>query len=294
MVFSLTAGERLEEATEEVAEIIEPLRHFLNTLPEKALSLGIRILLAALLFFAGTQLIKLVRRTIKKSMKRANAETGVVQFVDSFVKAALYVILIFLTASYFGVDAAGIVALLGSAGVAVGLAVQGSLSNLAGGVLILMLKPFVVGDYICESATGHEGTVSEIQIFYTRLTTPDNKVIVLPNGTLANTSITNVTTAGVRRADVTVGISYNADLKRAKEVLAGVLLEEPKALKDREQLVFVSELAASSVNLCMRCWFATEDYWEGRWRITENCKLALDEAGIRIPYAQMDVHIDKK
>ena len=266
---------------------------FLESLPEKAFNLGIRILLALVFFFIGMQVVKIVRKIIKNSMDRAGAETGVMQFVDSFVKAAMYVVLIFLLASYFGVDAASIVALLGSAGVAIGLAIQGSLSNLAGGVLILLLKPFVVGDYICESATGKEGTVSEIQIFYTRLTTPDNKMIVLPNGSLANTSITNVTTAGVRRSDVTVGISYKADLKTAKEVLLKMLQDDPKVIKDREQLVFVSELAASSVDLCIRCWFANEDYWEGRWRITENCKLLLDEAGIEIPYQQLDVRVLK-
>ncbi len=267
------------------------IRNFLETLPEKAFGLGLRVLFAVVCFLAGVQLIKLVRRIIKRSMKRAGAETGVVQFVDSFVKAALYVVLVFLLASYFGVDAASIVALLGSAGVAIGLAVQGSLSNLAGGVLILLLKPFVVGDYICESATGREGTVTEIQVFYTRLATPDNRIIVLPNGTLANTSIVNVTAAQCRRVDLSVGISYRADLKKAKEVLLRVLEEDPDVKKDRERVVFVEELAASSVNLGVRCWFDNGAYWEGRWRVTENCKLALDRAGIEIPFPQMDVHL---
>ncbi len=266
-------------------------RQFWETLPEKALHLGFRIVLTLIFFLIGMQVIKLIQRLLRKSMQRAKAETGVMQFVDSFVKTALYVVLIFMTASNFGVDAAGIVALLGSAGVAIGLAVQGSLSNLAGGVLILLLKPFVVGDYISESATGKEGQVTEIQIFYTRLITPDNRTIILPNGTLANTSITNITTARTRRLDVFVDISYDADLRQAKEVLSKMLQEDAKALKDREQLVFVEELGASGVKLGIRCWFANEDYWEGKWRITENCKLALDEAGIEIPYTQLDVHL---
>ncbi len=277
-------------------ELLEPslLKEFLENLPEKVLNLGLRILLAAVFFIVGVQLIKLLRRLLRKSMTRAGAETGVLQFVDSFVKGALYVMLVFMLASYFGVDAASIVALVGSAGVAIGLAVQGSLSNLAGGVLILLLKPFVVGDYICESATGKEGTVTQIQVFYTRLMTPDNRIIVLPNGNLANTSITNVTAAQIRRMDISVDVSYRADLKKAKEVLGRVLEQDEKVMEDRERLVFVDELGASGVRLGVRCWFRNDDYWPGRWRVTENCKLALDEAGIEIPFPQMDVHLKEK
>lgn len=283
---------QLDEAVDEVNELVGPIQEFVKSLPEKALGLGIRIVLALIFLAIGSWLIKLVRRFINKSMTRAGAETGVKQFVDSFVKTAFYVILAFFIASYFGVDAASIVALLGSAGVAIGLAVQGSLSNLAGGVLILILKPFVVGDYIKESASGKEGTVTEIQIFYTKLLTAENQVVVLPNGTLANTSIINYTSAKIRRVNIVVGISYKADIKKAKEVLENVLKKDEKVLKDKEIIVFVDELASSSVNLCARCWFTNEDYWQGKWRITENCKLALDEAGIEIPFNQLDVHLD--
>ena len=267
------------------------IRNFLDSLPEKALNLGIRILFAVIFFLIGVQLIKFVRRIVRKSMEKAGAEVGVTQFVDSFIKAALYVVLAFMLASSFGVDAASIVALLGSAGVAIGLAVQGSLSNLAGGVLILLLKPFKVGDYIIESIIGMEGTVSEIQIFFTKLLTADNKVIVLPNGNLANNTITNVTASKCRRMNIVVGIAYDADLKKAKEVLQEILDKDEKTLKDKERLVYVDELAASSVNLGVRCWFATEDFWAGKWRVTENCKYALDAAGIEIPFQQVDVHV---
>lgn len=270
------------------------IKEFFYSLPEKAWDLGIRIVLAIIFFLIGVQLIKIIRRIVRRAMERADAEVGVKQFVDSFIKAALYVILAFTIASSFGVDAASIVALLGSAGVAIGLAVQGSLSNLAGGVLILLLKPFKVGDYIMESTTGKEGTVSEIQIFYTKLLTGDNKVIVLPNGNLANNTITNVTAAKSRRMDIVIGISYSADLKRAKEVLQEVLDKDEKALKDKERRVFVDMLDASSVNIGVRCWFNSEDFWEGKWRITENCKYALDTAGIEIPFQQIDVHVKDK
>jgi len=272
-------------------DIAGSLRNFIYKLPDKVLDLGVRILLAVLFFFVGVQLIKLIRKIVVKAMKRADAETGAIQFVDSFVKAALYVLLVFMLASHFGVDAASIVALLGSAGVAIGLAVQGSLSNLAGGVLILLLKPFKVGDYIIEGVSNMEGTVSEIKIFYTKLVTGDNKVIVLPNGNLANNSLVNVTAAKCRRLDILIGISYNADIKKAKEALEGVLQNDPKVIKDKDMKVAVDELADSCVNILVRCWFANEDYWDGKWRITENCKYALDNAGIEIPYPQMDVHV---
>lgn len=276
-----------------VVALPKALETFLDTLPEKALGLGIRIVMAVLFFLIGVQLIKLIRKIITKSMKRANAELGAIQFVDSFVKAALYVVLVFMLASSFGVDAASIVAILGSAGVAVGLAIQGSLSNLAGGVLILMLKPFKVGDYIIENATRMEGTVSEIQIFYTKLITVDNRVIVLPNGSLANTSLTNVTAAQYRRLDIPIGISYQSDIKKAKTALESVLQKDSKVIKDKDRLVFVDELADSCIKLNVRCWFTQDDYWDGKWRLTEECKYALDEAGIEIPFPQMDVHLHK-
>ena len=281
------------EIMEEVEELMKPgvLKAFLSQLPEKAWNLGIRVLLAVVAFFIGVQLIKLVRSIIRKSMNRANAEVGAVQFVDSFVKAAFYVLLVLMIASSFGLDAASIVAVLGSAGVAIGLAVQGSLSNLAGGVLILILKPFKVGDYIREDSSGKEGTVTEIQIFYTKLLTFDNQAVILPNGNLANNSLVNVSAEAFRRMDIKGGISYRADLRKAKEVLRQMLEEDEKTVKDRDMLVYVDELAESAVILGVRCWFAQEDFWSGKWRITENCKLALDGAGIEIPYNQLDVHV---
>ncbi|MCI9674858.1 MAG: mechanosensitive ion channel [Lachnospiraceae bacterium] len=274
-------------------ELIKPgvLKTFLSALPEKAMNLGIRVLLAVLVFLIGVQLIKLIRSIIRKSMKRANVEVGAVQFVDSFLKAAMYIILVLTIASSFGLDAASIVAVLGSAGVAIGLAVQGSLSNLAGGVLLLILKPFKVGDYIKEDSSGKEGTVTEIQIFYTKLLTFDNQTVILPNGSLANNSLINVSAEPHRRMDIKIGISYKADLKKAKDILLQVLETDEKTSKDKDRLVFVDELAESAVILGVRCWFAQEDFWSGKWRITENCKLALDEAGIEIPYNQLDVHV---
>ena len=296
MTAYLTAGVGAESILADVEEKVQKgaVQEFLSALPEKALNLGLRIFLAAVFFLIGVRLIKLLRKIIRKSMERTNAELGVIQFVDSFVKATLYVVLVMGLASSFGLDAASVVAVLGSAGVAIGLAVQGSLSNLAGGVLILALKPFRVGDYIKESYSSQEGTVTEIQIFYTKLLTPDNQTVILPNGNLANNSLVNITMQEARRMDITVGISYRADLKKAKEVLSRILEEDEAVLKDRDRLVFVSELGSSSVVLGVRCWFRQEDFWQGKWRITENCKLKLDENGIEIPYNQLDVHLDGK
>ena len=267
------------------------IERFIQELPEKALHLGTRIVLSAIVLFIGVQLIKVVRRLVKKSLERGSADQGVIQFIDSFLKFSLYVVLLITIASGFGLDAASILALLGSAGVAIGLAIQGSLANFVGGVLILMLKPFKVGDYIKEDTNGNEGTVISIELFYTKLTTVDNRVIVLPNGTLANSSLTNVTACDSRRLDLKVGISYDADIRQAKEVLQKVLEEDEGVLKAKEHFVYVDELAESSVNLGIRCWFSMDGYWQGKWRLTENVKNALDEAGIGIPYPQMDLHL---
>ena len=220
-----------------------------------------------------------------------NVITEVLKEKKNALVSSIFLVLVLMLASSFGVDAASIVAVLGSAGVAIGLAIQGSLSNLAGGVLILLLKPFRVGDYILESSGGREGTVTEIQIFYTRLLTPDNKAVILPNGNLANNSIVNMTQQPHRRMDLRVSVSYDADLKLAKETLSGVLEEDPAVLPDMDRLVFVDELGDSAVILGVRCWFKQADFWTGKWRVTENCKLALDQAGIQIPYNQLDVHL---
>ena len=267
------------------------IQKYIQELPDKALRFGVRVLLALIFFLIGIQIIKLVRRIVRRSLKKGNADVGVVQFLDSFIKVVLYVVLLFMIASGFGLDAASVIALLGSAGVAIGLAVQGSLSNFAGGVLILLLKPFRVDDYIKVDNEGHEGTVREIQLFYTKLTTPDNHVVIIPNGSLANSSIMNISTLGERKMDIPVTISYNADIRRAKEVLMNILNNDEAVMQEKDHRVFVQELADSGVKLIVRCWADNEKYWECRWRITEQIKYALDEAGITIPYPQMDVHI---
>ena len=265
------------------------IERYLQELPDKLIRFGVRMLLALVVFFIGIQLIKLIRKILRKSFEKRNVDVGVSQFLDSFVKAVLYILLLFMIASYFGLDVTSVVAVVGSAGVAIGLAVQGSLSNFAGGVLILLLHPFKIGDYIRDSA-GNEGTVQEVQLFYTRLITPDRHIVVVPNGALANGNILNMSTVNERRMDIKVGISYDSDIRRAKEVLLELLDEDPGVLQDQEKRVFVDELADSSVIVNLRCYSTNEMFWETKWRLTEKVKYALDEAGINIPFPQLDVH----
>ena len=255
-----------------------------------ATNLIIRIIVIILIFVIGSKLIKFALKIVQKSMEKVNAEKGLITFISSFLKVALYVVLAFVLASKLGVDAASIIAILGSAGVAIGLAIQGSLSNFAGGVLILLLKPFKIGDYVIDAA-GREGTVFDIQIFYTKLHTIDNKVVVLPNGNLANNSIINVTAEKVRRVDVNVQIAYGADLKKAKEVLMAMLDDNEYTLKDQIRRVVVNSLDDSGVTLGLQSWVEGANYWLAKWDITEKCKLALDENQIEIPFPQIDVHM---
>ena len=286
--------DEMELDIDQIAKNLNAFEQFLDTLPEKALGLGVRVVVAAVLFFVGSKLIKFIRGITKKSLQRANVETGIIQFLDGLIKACLYGLLVLVIAGNFGFDATSVVALVGSAGVTVGLALQGSLSNLAGGMLILLLKPFRVGDFIMESGHGTEGTVKEIGIFYTKLTTTDGKVVVLPNGNLANSPITNATDSPVRRIDLTVGISYDADIREAKTVLQGVMESDADVLHSEPILVYVSNLGDSAVELGMRCYCENPVYWEVRWRLLEHAKNALDDADIEIPYQQISLHMKEE
>ena len=284
----LNIGMELENVIPEnlQAGLIEEI---LAQLPEQIFKLGIKIIIAVLFFFITSKLIRLFRKIVKKSLEKAGSDAGVIQFLDSFIKVSLYVLIIVLIASGFGVNATSAAAVLGSAGVAIGLALQGSLSNLAGGILILILKPFKVGDYIIEDNKKNEGTVTEIQIFYTKLITPDEKVIVLPNGALANTSLTNVTTTDNRRLDMTVNISYSTNLQLAKQILTDVLHSDTSVIPELDRNVFVESLGSSCVTIGARCYVKNEDYLTAKWRMLEQVKIKFDENEIEIPYPKLDV-----
>lgn len=290
MTVLLTASETTGEIIKEAGKITEYLQ---GKFPE-LIEFGIKVILALIVFEIGRRLIKWIRKIVRTSLQKSNVDKGVEQFVDSLLKFGLFALLIFTIATNFGVDTASIAALLASAGVAVGLALQGSLSNFAGGVLILILKPFVVGDYIIEDNHKNEGTVKEIQLFYTKLTTIDNKTIIIPNGMLTNNSLTNVTEKNERKLDLKVDISYDSDLRKAKDVLRRLIDAEERIMKDEEIQIFVDELGSSSVVLGLRAWVKSENYWAVRWKLLEDIKLTMDQEGIEIPYQQITVHMNNE
>lgn len=283
-----------EQLIEEVAKNPGVIQTYLKGMVPSLLGFLIQLLVAVLVLLVGSKIIKALVKLLDKSLRRSKAETGVVTFLCSLVKYALYFILAMIILGQFGVTTSSVVAVLGSAGLTLGLALQGSLSNFAGGVLILLLKPFVVGDYIIDGGTGREGTVSSITIFYTRLLTVDNQLIMIPNGALSNSSITNISHMEKRMIDLRVGISYDADLVRAKKVLEDLVTGDEAALREDPISVFVAELAESSVQMGIRVWVKNEDYWPAKWRLTENIKIALDANEIPIPYPQLDVTLKER
>lgn len=252
---------------------------------------AVRVCIAVLIYFVGKKIVTWLRKLLCRTLDRSGADEGVKQFLDSGAKIILYFILAIAVIHQLGVETTSVVALLGSAGLTLGLALQGSLSNFAGGVLILLFKPFKVGDYIIEDTHGNEGKVSEIMIFYTKLLTADNRMVVIPNGVLANSSLTNVTQQDKRRLDVFVGISYEADIRKAKELLTELLSKEEAVLKEEEMAVFVDALDESSVRLGCRLWVAMEDYWKVKWRLNEQIKEIFDANQIEIPYHQLTVNM---
>lgn len=285
--------QEVTDATQEAVKQVNQLTQYVQDSIPGLITFGLKVLAALVAFFVGRLVIRWIRKIVRRSFERSGADKGVEQFVDSLLKYGLYALLVFSLISSLGFDTTSVAAVLASGGVAIGLALQGSLSNFAGGVLILLLKPFVVGDYIIEDTNGKEGTVKEIQIFYTKLSTIDNKTIVIPNGMLTNNSITNATAKDERQLDLRVGISYDADIRQAKNVIEELLEKDECIIKNEQINVFVHELAESAVVLGIRAWVKNEEYWTTRWRLLEEIKLSLDENGIEIPYPQMTVHMQK-
>ena len=251
----------------------------------------LRIALVLVIFFVGRKLIKKIVSLCDQALKRHGMEVTVRRFFCNVINALGYICMLGILLQTVGLTATSLTALVASAGVAVGLALQGSLSNFAGGVLILLMKPFVIGDYIVQGNT--EGTVKEIGLVYTELIKADNSLIVIPNGTLIDSSIVNVTATGKRRLELSVGIGYKSDLKKAKEVLIRLGENDPARDPENPVNVFVSELAESSVNLGLHVWVSSSEYWNAKWRLTENIKLAFDEEGIEIPFKQVEISVTK-
>lgn len=270
---------------------MEKFDHYWQQAMDYTILYAPKILLALIVLLIGLRIISWIGKLMTKGMTKRGTDETLRPFIVNLVSWVLKAMLFISVIQMIGVATTSFVAVLGAAGLAIGLALQGTLGNFAGGALLLIFKPYKVGDLI--EAQGHLGVVKEIQIFTTILLNPQNKTIILPNGAVSNGDITNYTREGKLRVDLTVGISYDSDIKKAKEVLMGVLQNDDKVLKEPAPFIGVSELGDSSVNLAVRPWATPENYWDVYFGIYEKSKNALDGGGITIPFPQMDVHLDK-
>lgn len=287
--------------TQEAAEAAELIREDLEQLNPNAIMRTLEgwvpgliqfawnLAVAVLILFIGTRIAKLFRRFLHKTFERMGIDLGVSKFLTTVANAGVYVLTIFIAADKIGIPSASIIALLGSAGLAIGLSLQGSLANVAGGILILLMRPFAVNDYIVHG--GVEGTVQNIGLVYTTLLSADNKKITIPNGTISNGTVINVTAQEKRRVDIEVGIGYSSDMKQAKAIMERLYESDPRILTDDGITVYVGALGDSSVVIGVRGWTKTEDYWAVRWAMLERIKEEFDREGIEIPFNQLDVNV---
>ena len=280
------------------ANIVEEVSFFtseLRKLTSKAVDAieiyGVRLILVLIFIFVCFKIINLIARIMRKSMDARKVDKSVAGFLCSFTRVGLKILVILTAVNILGIAITSFVTLLGTAGVAIGLALQGSLSNLAGGVLILILKPFKVGDYIRTTTAGMEGVVTSIDIFYTRLITPDKQTVIVPNGALSNSSVVNVTMAEDRRIDITVDIAYSADIREAKNIIEDIIKSDKRYLSEKGVDVFVDSLADSGVRIGVHVYVATADYFELKWKLLEEIKLKFDEHNIEIPYQTIDINM---
>jgi|SRR5690554_4455869 len=262
----------------------------MNLIHTHAIPWGINIVAALLIFIVGRIIAKMLVALLGKVLGRTKLDSILIGFLQAIASAFLLLIIIIAALDQLGVDTTSMIALIGAAGLAIGLALQGSLQNFASGFLLLLLRPFTAGDYI--EAGGTAGVVKNINIFTTTLTSPDNKEIIVPNGQIYGGNITNYSKLPTRRIDMVFRISYDDDIKLAKQILERVLKADSRVLADPAPTIAVSELAESSINLVVRPWVKTADFWPSKFDLTENIKLAFDEGGITIPLPQLDVHAD--
>ena len=262
---------------------------YLNMLTKWGQEYGMNILGALVIFIIGRMVISVLLSIIKKVINKSFKDETLTKFITSLTKMILLTILVIVVLNQLGIQTTSFIAILGAAGLAIGLALQGSLSNFASGVMLIIFKPFKAGDFI--EAGGTTGSVESIGVFVTTLKTPDNKIIVVPNGTITSNNIINYSAEDTRRIDFIFGIGYNDDIKKAKNILERIVTEDDRVLKDPAPVVAVSELADSSVNFVVRPWVKTTDYWAVYFDITEKVKLTFDNEGISIPFPQQDVHM---
>lgn len=253
---------------------------------------GVNLLVGLVVFFVGKFIASKVAQWCEKRLLKASVDQAVAGFASSILYALMFAGIALMALGQIGVETTSFIAILGAAGLAVGLALQGSLSNFASGVLIILLRPFRSGDFI--DAGGQMGTVNRIELFHTYLKTPDNRVIIVPNSSVMDGSIVNFSRESTRRLDLVIGISYDADIRLAKKLMEDIVNADERILKDPKCLIAVSELADSSVNFFLRPWVASGDYWTVRADLLEKIKYTFDEQGVGIPYPQMDVHVHKQ
>lgn len=290
LAFLTEAGEDVaEEISTKAAENLSKIEKWWDSFYPKALSFGLQLLLAIIIYFIGKKVIKVVLKITRHALDKSKIEDSATNFICSLVKALLYGCLFIGIFIWFGVPQASFVALIGSVGLTIGLALQGSLSNFAGGVLILVLKPFRIGDYIV--ANGKEGTVTSIDIIYTRIVTIDNKTIVFPNGSLANTDIINVTDEPTRRIDLIIPIGYHDDIKTVKDELLKISQSNTKILQDQPIDLFVSNYGNDAIELALRVWTNKDDYMVVKGDLLETIKYMFDEKGFTIPFHQIEVNL---
>jgi len=255
-----------------------------------ALPWGLKILTALVIFYLGRIVVGIVVSSIKKLLSARGMDEILVSFLTSIIRWVLLLFVIVAALSQLGIDTTSLVALLGAAGLAIGLSLQSSLSNFASGVMLIIFRPFTKGDFV--EAGGAMGVVESISIFTTTMTTPDNKEIIVPNGAILGNNITNYSARATRRVDMVFGISYDDDIRKARQVLEDIVAADDRVLDDPKPVIALSELAESSVNFIVRPWVKSADYWAVLWDTTEAVKMKFDAAGISIPYPQMDVHVE--
>jgi len=268
---------------------MENIKAVLNQLVKWGVDLIIDIIIALIIWKVGKVLIKWSVQICSKALEKAGVDLGVNKFICSILRFGIYAIMIIIILDVLGIQTASLIAVFGSAALAISMSLQGSLSNFAGGILILLFKPFRIGDYIIVGS--YEGTVVSIEILYTKVKTVDNKIIMMPNGALSNSNIVNVGIEGTRRLDMQIGISYSSDVKQAKNILKGILENYPAVDKTKDIAVIVKDLDASCVTLETRVWVSQQDYWDTRFELLELYKKEFDSKGIEIPFNQLDVHM---
>jgi small conductance mechanosensitive channel len=270
---------------------IEELQAWVKGTGEQTLQYLLRVVLAVLIYIILRKILKKFCSWLDGKFTKFGMDPSLKSFILSLTKyGTLTFAVITIIVKLKIVEASSIAALLASAGVGISLALQGGLSNFSGGILLLFLKPFRAGDYIIVQSEGYEGTVKKIELYYTTLYTVDNKTVMIPNSSLTNNAVVNVTARPKRKLEVKVGVSYRTDLQQAKDIL-NTLLEQDERIDEEERNVYVDELKSSSIVLAFRAWVKTEDYWQVKWDMNERIKIAFDEAGIEIPYPQVDIHL---